>query len=120
MVPSANSSHLIRLQRPTGVLFNPVAVPNWWMADLRSGQGMTCRRDRWVERLKGIEPSSSDWKSEALPLSYSRETLDEDPSSTPLTWGYARIKSLPPAQCTSDDHNGSSTVNPTGDPHWFR
>ena len=25
-----------------------------------------------LERLKGIEPSSSDWKSEALPLSYSR------------------------------------------------
>jgi hypothetical protein len=45
-----------------------------------------------MERLKGIEPSSSDWKSEALPLSYSRETLVNDSSSGPLTCGYARIE----------------------------
>ena len=31
-----------------------------------------------VERLKGIEPSSSVWKTEALPLSYSRVIRTSD------------------------------------------
>jgi len=44
-----------------------------------------------VERLKGIEPSSSDWKSEALPLSYSRVILVPHSSSRALTRGFAPI-----------------------------
>ncbi|MEY2570410.1 MAG: hypothetical protein QOE63_760 [Acidimicrobiaceae bacterium] len=30
-------------------------------------------RSSWLERATGIEPASSDWKSEALPLSYARK-----------------------------------------------
>ena len=30
-----------------------------------------------IERVKGIEPSSSAWKAVALPLSYTRKTKDE-------------------------------------------
>jgi hypothetical protein len=49
-----------------------------------------------MERLKGIEPSSSDWKSEALPLSYSRGALVVDISSGPLTCGFAEIQGEQP------------------------
>ena len=41
-----------------------------------------------VERLKGIEPSSSVWKTEALPLSYSRRSwgpLGGEPTGVPAT-----------------------------------
>jgi hypothetical protein len=41
-----------------------------------------------VERLKGIEPSSSVWKTEALPLSYSRELGTGDCNIHPLNWLY--------------------------------
>ena len=33
-------------------------------------------RDITMERMKGIEPSSSGWKPEALPLSYIREAAN--------------------------------------------
>ena len=73
--------------------FTPAYQADPRITDRRSGEEVVGRRERRVERLKGIEPSSSDWKSEALPLSYSRETLGMNPSSGALTCGYARIKS---------------------------
>ncbi len=73
-----------------------------------------------MERLKGIEPSSSDWKSEALPLSYSRVALVADSSSGPLTRRYARIGRWRRSQGAGGDQSGPSASNPTGDPHRFR
>ena len=35
-----------------------------------------------MERAKGIEPSSSAWKADALPLSYARETVYSLPERT--------------------------------------
>ena len=38
-----------------------------------SGDNLHCCASRRLERVKGIEPSSSAWKAVALPLSYTRE-----------------------------------------------
>tara|TARA_A100001391_G_scaffold83275_1_gene54474 strand:- start:17539 stop:17691 length:153 start_codon:yes stop_codon:yes gene_type:complete len=37
-----------------------------------------------LERVKGIEPSSSAWEAAALPLSYTRNTLDRLDFSGPI------------------------------------
>ncbi len=73
-----------------------------------------------VERLKGIEPSSSDWKSEALPLSYSRVSLVPHCSSGALTRAFAPLLRGPRSQVDAGDHKGSSTTKPIGVPHRFR
>jgi hypothetical protein len=44
----------------------------------RSVEGLTLASGLRSERLKGIEPSSSVWKTEALPLSYSRVIRTSD------------------------------------------
>ncbi len=41
-----------------------------------------------VERVKGIEPSSSDWKSEALPLSYTRRPITVPALEGPAATGW--------------------------------
>ena len=38
-----------------------------------SGMAVFCGKFRIVERVKGIEPSSSAWEAAALPLSYTRK-----------------------------------------------
>src|SRR4051794_36817646 len=41
-------------------------------------------RQRGGERVRGIEPPSSDWKSEALPLSYTRSASHDTGQVDPL------------------------------------
>src|SRR5215831_12471607 len=52
----------------------------------RRASSSTLAQRRLVERVKGIEPSSSAWKAVALPLSYTRarEALHASPSSPRL------------------------------------
>ena len=38
-----------------------------------------------MERVKGIEPSSSAWKAVARPLSYTRLTLETKPKTTTMS-----------------------------------
>src|ERR1700752_4477076 len=44
-----------------------------WPAERSSRRrSSACFAKRWLERVKGIEPSYSAWKAAALPLSYTR------------------------------------------------
>ena len=48
---------------------------------VRMARPMIAKRLRKLERVKGIEPSSSAWKAVALPLSYTRTRGSAQPSA---------------------------------------
>src|SRR5262245_10998829 len=47
-------------------------IDHWDEIGRREPSGGSLPAKTWVERPKGIEPSPSVWKTEALPLSYGR------------------------------------------------
>jgi hypothetical protein len=61
------------------VAFQHLISVKRWQPSL--GSPAQRRRHERLERVKGIEPSSSAWKAVALPLSYTRTGATENQSS---------------------------------------
>ena len=67
-----------------------------------SGMAVFCGKFRIVERVKGIEPSSSAWEAAALPLSYTREAARRLPRNArggqykPAATAENGVRALPP------------------------
>src|SRR5262245_8034695 len=61
-----------RRRRPWGARGSVPSLPS---SASRHLSAVICRPPSALERVKGIEPSSSAWKAVALPLSYTRALL---------------------------------------------